>query len=175
MFGRHTPKINRDRLYHPIRLAKTASAQLEGLREESRRLRWWSFGLALGAPLFIVVALMIRGWQNAAAFKAIAVIGLTAFLWSYLLLRASARADVLRHFRAFLWVNTAVLLLLVSAMIGTTGASLSPLFWLYFVVTTAELLQDRRRGLLVAWISWGMFCALIVAQRRDWLSAIARD
>src|SRR3989338_1955926 len=113
------------------------------LAPASKLLRNWSKGLALASPVFVMAAIMIRGWQDGKTLPLIAILGCLAFSWSYLLVRVSRHPALLQHVDHALWINSVVLGLLVTAMIGATGASLSPLFWLYLVLIAAEILQDR--------------------------------
>src|SRR3989338_959109 len=106
-------------------------------------LRRWSRGIAIATPVLVMAAMTIRGWHDAAALQRIACIGLLAFSWSYLLVRASRHPDIVRRLGQALWVNSVVLSLLVTAVISVTGASLSPLFWLYLVLIAVDTLQDR--------------------------------
>src|SRR3989338_1047463 len=134
-------------------------------------LHRWSRGIAIATPVFVMAAMTIRGWQDAAALQRIACIGLLAFSWSYLLVRASRHPDIVRRLGQVLWVNSVVLSFLVTAILSVTGSSLSPLFWLYLILIAAETLQDRQRGVVVAWLSCTLFCGLIITQALQWLPA----
>src|SRR3989338_7001231 len=72
-------------------------------------LHRWSRGIAIATPVFVMAAMTIRGWQDAAALQRITPIGLFAFLWSYLLIHASRHPGVMRHIGRALWVNSVVL------------------------------------------------------------------
>jgi|GEM_PF-3641133 len=147
-----------------------ADGDAQAVSSVERLLLGWAQGIAIGAPLFVVIATMIRGWQHDDALRAIAVIGLLAFVWSYLLARLARQVGLAERVAGpVFWLNSIVLTLLMTAGIAVSGASLSPLFWLYGLVIVADTLQDRRRGLMIARMSCGLFCGLIAAQALQWL------
>lgn len=146
----------------PAPSAATRSAEL---------FQRWSQGLVLATCLFVVEAILTRGWRDPLIFQWIVAISLVGFFWSHVLIVYARRTVIRRHLIAASWANTGVLLLLGTAMMSVTGASFSPLAWLYLLVIIGDALQDRHRGVLVAWISWVLFCALAVSQSQDWLPA----
>lgn len=151
------------------RRTRGSAAKTEHVLRAADQLRGWAQGIAIGTPVFVVVGTLVRGWQNTGALLLVASIGLLAFLWAHVLVRLSRRADALHRVDALLWANLAILLLLATTMIGVTWASFSPLFWLYLVLIAAESLQDRRRSIVLAWLSWSLFCLLAAAHGTEWL------
>ena len=168
MFGKRAPKSSLDARYQPLQLLRAPIGVPEGPEADAARLRHWTSGIAIGTPVFVVAATIIRGWQDATALQFIAVIGLLALLWSYLLACAAQQENRFRHLDAVPWVNSVVLLTLTTMMMSLTGGPLSPLFGLYLILIAGETLQDRHRGLVVAWCSLALFSGLIIAEALRW-------
>ena len=144
-------------------------ASRNGMRS-TQLFRRWSQGLVLTTCLFVVEAVLTRGWRESLVFQWIVGISLAGFFWSHVLLTYARRTTVLlRDAPTVLWANTIVLLVLGTAMMIVTGASFSPLAWLYFLVIIGDALQNRHRGVVVAWASWGLFCFLAIAHSQEWL------
>lgn len=169
MFRRRLGRPSLDQLYQPLRLPKRSANRGGGFAKECARLRHWSYGITLTTAVATVIALIIRGWHDRFALEIIASTSVLAFLWAYLLARVSHHPYVLQHLDEVLWFNGAVLLVLVTVILSMTGGSLSPLFWAYVILIVVEGLQDRRRGVAVAWLSWASFCAMILGQMMQWL------
>lgn len=132
-------------------------------------LRRWCQGIVISTPFFVAYGIWIRGWQDMAGTQAIAGVGAVAYLWAYCLVRSALHTLVLQRIEIVLWVNSVALAFIATVMLAVTGGSLSPLFWLYLVLIVLDALQDRRRGVMAAWLSCACFCLLIVAQALQWL------
>ena len=151
--------------YRPTILTRLSVApRAAGLSPEATSWRAWSRGLALSTALALIAGLFIRSHSDTAGLILAAGVGLLAFAWSFMLSRLARRTSPLPHIAIFRWTNSIILLGLVTAMLCVTGATLSSLSWLYVPLIVAEALQDRRRGLVVSWLAWGLFCTLLILQ-----------
>ena len=167
-FGTRAAQSKMDEHYQSLRLSHAPAGVPEEFEVDAVRLRHWTSGIAIGTPVFVVAATIVRGWQDTTVLQFIAVIGLLAFLWSYLLARAAESTNLLRRVHVIFSANSVVLLSLTTAMMSLTSGPLSPLFGLYLLLIVGETLQDRRRGLCVAWCSLALLSGLIIVEALRW-------
>lgn len=154
-----------DQRYRPMTLNRlSVSPNATALSPDAARWRAWSRGIALSTALVVIAGFFIRSRSDTMGLALVAGLGFLALLWAFFLSRLARRTTPLPHPAFCRWMNSLVLLGLITGLLGVTGATLSPLFWLYVPLVVGETLQDRRRGLVVGWLAWGLFCALLLLQ-----------
>lgn len=158
-----------DDRYKPLRL--DGPSDLIEFDAIAARFRHWAYGIAFSSAIAIAIAYLIRGFKSPGGLPWVAGIGVSAFVWSYLLIYSSNARPMLERASAILWTNAIVILVLTTAVITSTGAGVSPFFWLYLAIIITEVLEDRRRGLVAAWGSWAAFCVLVLTQGLNLLPA----
>ncbi len=151
-----------DRRYRPLHLVSRRPTR--ALAGQSEAFRRWGLAIALAAPVLALAAACVCGWPGPINWEPIATVTLGAFFWSAALFRFASHIPSLEQAGPLRAANSLVLVTLSTFLIAVTGGALSPLFWIYVVLILGEARQSRWRAAATAWLSWAMFCGLVVVQ-----------
>jgi len=150
-----------EKINHPATHSVTEASDVT--TEVSTRLRRWSRGIFVVSVLFAASVLLSSGWGDLAIVERMIFVLVLALGWAFFLSYNARKVDLFQYGQRLIWANAAILLLLATLMICTTGGALSPFFWLYSGIIVAETIQSRPRGIIVAWTSFGIYLLIAAA------------